>query len=274
MFKSSSSIGVIEISLTALGGVSLMGAITLGFRNYILGAGGCALLSIVVLGARDVCTSEFRRYARREQLRLLADRLGFSFRPRAALNVLGWSEAFRLTHDALEKSTALDKAKSHGIASEKLVSLVMPKSTNVMETAVKANRVAIFDCEYDVPRKDETWNQTVLAIKSAELDFPHLAIHPLTFWSRFVGRYLDVVKSHSSLPEGYGFIGGSEHALEAFAADLHCVIADQISIEMGEGFMLAYKWNKLVEPDDIEAFINFGLDVLRQLLSAKLVGAR
>jgi hypothetical protein len=97
LFKSSSSIGVIEISLTAPGEVALMGAIMLGFRSNIFGAGGCALVSIVALGARDVVTAEFRRYARREQLRHLADRLGFSFRPQAALNVLGGTESFRLT---------------------------------------------------------------------------------------------------------------------------------------------------------------------------------
>jgi hypothetical protein len=122
LFKSSSSIGVIEISLTALGEVALMGAIMFGFRSNIFGAGGCALVSIVALGARDVVTAEFRRYARREQLRHLADRLGFSFRPRAALNVLGWTESFRLTRDALKRSADFHNAKSLGFVFEKMVS--------------------------------------------------------------------------------------------------------------------------------------------------------
>jgi hypothetical protein len=272
MFKSSSSIRVIEISLTALGGVAVMGAIMLGFRGNIFGAGGCALLSIVALGARDVLAAEFRRYTRRELLRHLADRSGFSFRPQTTLNVLGWTEPFRQTRDALKTSNALREAQSHGFASEKLASLVSQKITNMMETAVKGDRVAIFDFEYDVPggAEDETWNQTVLAMKCAELDFPHFAIHPVTFWSKLVSRFLAVVKSHPSLPKGYGFVGEGERVLEAVAPRLHSLLADQVSIEAGESFMLVYKLNKLVEPDDLEAFMNFGLKVHRQLLSAKL----
>jgi hypothetical protein len=141
-----------------------------------------------------------------------------------------------------------------------------------MEVVVEGNRVAIFDFEFDVPgdAEDKMWNQTVLAMKSVELDCPHFAMHPVTFWSKCLSRFLAVVKSHPSLPEGYGFVGEGERVLEVVAPRLHALLADQVSIEVGESFMLVYKLNKLVEPDDMEAFMNVGLKVHRQLLSAKL----
>ncbi len=78
------------------------------------------------------------------------------------------------------------------------------------------------------------------------------------------------MKSHASLPEGYGFVGEDERVLQASAPRLHSLLADQISIEAGEGFMLFYQLNKLVEPEGIERFIDIGLQIRRQLSSTKL----
>jgi hypothetical protein len=238
---------------TLLGGGALMAAFAFGFGSSAIGFGGFALVSMILLAVRDIFAASHKRKTRQEAMRQVATRLGCAFRETAPVNVLGWSESFHLTRDGVVTHEAVEK-----ILSPKVASVLLPKATNVMERSLADATVTIFDYACDRSKREEvTTRQTVLAVRSPTLEFPHLALIPSNWWSRLV----DGFRGNVALPDGYRVITEDAGALERLDERLHTLLDGRTCLEAGEGFMLLYRRDALVAPQDIDELARTGVEI-------------
>ena len=170
---------------TLLGAAAVMAAFTVGLRGGGAGFLGFALVSIFVLGLRDLLCALHLQSLRHDAMRQAAGRLGFSFRTTAPCNVLGWPHSIRLTCEAMTLQHPLEKSPFPSCSS-----LLLSTSRNVMEGTVDEATVAIFDYECDSSRSsDTTVRQTVFAVRSKNLPTPQFSLVAASSWDRLVDRF-------------------------------------------------------------------------------------
>lgn len=230
-----------------------MAAFAFGFRNGGAGFLGFAIVAMIVLGLRSAFEASHKDKARRGAMRQAATRLGFSFRETAPVNVLGWSESFHLTRDGVVAHEAVEKMFSPNLASA-----LLPKARNVMQRSLADATVAIFDYACDRSKRDEvTTRQTVLAVRSPTLEFPHFALIPSNWWDRLV----DGFRGNAALQDGYRVISEDADALGRLDERLLTSLDGRTCLEAGEGFMLLYRRDALVAPQDIDEMARTGLEI-------------
>lgn len=265
---------LIWLILTLLGTAAFAGFMILplfGINFGMFGFMGFGVACLLVLGFRDVLEVSQRANTRSNEMRQAADRISLSFRKTSPCNVLGWSESFELTRDQFRKVDGLKTAESEGYVSKKLSSWVMPDSKNVMEGSVAGARLAIFDFQCDNPRggEDAVWTQTVMALQSARLNFPHFALLPATFWSRLAAWFRTISVPDLQLPDGYRLITGDTSAPDRLIPGLKDWLDGKVSIEAGEEFLLVYRRDKLVDPFEVEQLLESGLHIYEALAAPK-----
>jgi hypothetical protein len=240
---------------TLVGLGSLMGAIAFGFNNSAIGFGVCAIISITGLALRDISEVRNHENARQQAMQQAATRLGLSFRPTAPVNVLGWSTSFRLTHEGMITQQAVDQMLSPGWASA-----LRRECKNVIEQSCGDATVAVFDYACDKPGyEDVTTRQTVLAVRSPRLEFPHFALVPASSWDRIAAR----IRGRDVIQHGHRLIAtGAELQ---FDQQLFGLLDEKTSLEAGEGFLLLYQRDHLVSPEDLEEWFKTGLEVYAAL---------
>ena len=232
-----------------------MAAFALGFHNSAIGFVVCAIVSITVLALRDISEAWNHENARLQAMRQAATRLGLSFRPTAPVNVLGWSTSFQLTHEGMITQQAVDQMLSPGWASA-----LRRECKNVIEQSSEDATVAVFDYECDKPGYDElTTRQTVLAVRSSRLDFPHFALVPANSWDRIAAR----VRGSVVIQHGYRLIAPGADL--QFDERLFGLLDEKTSLEAGEGFLLLYQRDHLVSPEDLEERFKTGLEIYAAL---------
>jgi hypothetical protein len=69
------------------------------------------------------------------------------------------------------------------------------------------------------------------------------------------------------LDHGYRLITGDEQALGPIDERLFSLLDGESSLEAGEGFLLFYRRNKLVPPQDIDEFLATGRQIYDVLTS-------
>ncbi len=128
----------------------------------------------------------------------------------------------------------------------------------------------ILDFECDQPNSEgPASRQTVFVVKSSDFEHPPVALLPARWFDRLIGRFRDAPATSASLPTGYRLIDDCG-AVEALGWRLSTVLDGKISVEAGEGMLLVYRKDKLVEPDQIEDLIRQGLDVYSALRDAAI----
>jgi hypothetical protein len=241
---------VIEVFPTVLGCALIMGAFTFGMDNNPLAFMGLALGSIFILGFRDVALFRHRERKRRTAMKYTAERLQFSFRETSRESLFGWPESFQLARNQESR-----------------------KFTNIMEAPVGQTRVMIFDFQCDKPNSEgPTSRQTVFVVKSSDLDHPVVALLPARWFDKLFGRILATEATSLQLPDGYRMID-SCHAVESLGWRLPTVLDGKLTVEAGEGVLLVYRKDKLVEPDQIEEMIRHGLEIYSAWCDMTLAGS-
>ncbi len=246
---------ILWLILTVVGAAALLGAFYFGISGA-LGFFLLAMVSIAVLGLRDVLSALHLKKERQEAMRQAADRLGWQFRETANFNVLGWPESFQLTREGMKTQKAVKEALSPGWQS-----VLLPKSINVLEQTLDDATFAIFDYHCDNPHvEDATYTQTIFAARSASLNFPYLALLPVTWRDKLVASFREtaiVDDRYRLFCEDAGDVGVSE--------ELTALLDGKICLEVGEGFLLLYRKDKLVDPRDVDSFLQGGLEVYKQI---------
>jgi hypothetical protein len=238
---------------TLLAAGAFMAAFTLGLRNGGLGFLGLGMVSIVALTVRDIIERSHMKKARQEGMRQAATRLGFAFRETAPWNVLGWSESFHLTRHGMETQQAVDKSLSPALAS-----VLTPKASNVLERSIKDAAVAVFDYVCDRSKSDDvTTQQTVFAVHSPTLEFPHYALVPAGWWDRLVGQF----GRNIALRGPYRLISKETDAFGSIDERLFALLDGRRCLEAGEGFLLLYRRDRLLAPQDLDELVRTGLEV-------------
>jgi hypothetical protein len=246
---------------TLLGAGALMAAFAFGLDNGGLAFICFGIASIIILALRDILEGSHKEKNRREAMRQAAARLGFSFRQTAPFNVLGWPESFLLTRDGMKLSQEGEKMWSSTLAS-----WITPRATNVMDRSTEDAAVAVFD--YDGWRRDKqadaTIGDTVFAVRSPKLDFPHFALVPSDWWDRLVDQF----RGNVALEDRYRVISENPGAAERFDERLFPLLDGERCLEAGKGFLLLYRRDRLVAPQDIDELVRTGMEVYSALAGA------
>ena len=237
---------------TLLSAAAAIAAFTVGLRGGGAGFLGFALVSIFVLGLRDLVYRSHHRSLRQDAMREAAGRLGFSFRKTAHCNVLGWPDSMRLTFETIKLQRALEKALPSCSA------LLVPTSQNVMEGTVDEATVAIFDYQCDGSSRSEiTIRQTVFAARSTELPTSQFSLVPAGSWQRLVDRFRGSV----ALQDRRRLISDGTVQFRDLDQRLFASLDWPMTLEAGGGCMLLYQRDRLVAPDEIDDFLAIGMQI-------------
>jgi hypothetical protein len=253
---------VIWLILTLLGVAAVVAAFTVGLRDGGVGFLGFALVSIVVLGLRDLLYASHLRTLRQDAMRQAAERLGFSFRATAACNVLGWPHSMRLTYETIKLQQALEKSPFMSAGSR-----MLSTSQNVIQGTVDEAAVAIFDYECDSTKRGDTLvRQTVLAVRSTNLPTPQFSLAAASAWDRLVDRFREggAIQDHRRL------ISDGEVRFRDLDEQLFGRLDRQMTLEVGGGCMLLYRRGRLVAPNEIDDFLATGLHICSLLSGMEL----
>lgn len=236
------SLTIAGVAAMLLTGIALFG----GGSGFML----WGFVTIVTLGVRDLVCRASKLDERQEAMRKLASDLEFTFRESAPVNVLGWSDTFELTRHVTKIS---DQLKESDLA--KWMPWFVPKSRNVMERFIEDIQMVVFDCP--IPKNDvETWH-TVIALKSPDLEMPHLAVHTKSIWDNVAAK----LQQHVSVHENFRVNAESPQAFEVVSDQLVEWLGDQWSLEVGEGFLLLYRRDKTATPMEIDEMIRRALEI-------------
>jgi hypothetical protein len=238
---------------TLLSAAAAMAAFTVGLRDSGAGFLGFALVSIVVLGLRDLLYASQHRSLRQDWMRQAAGRLGFSFRQTAPGNVLGWPQSIRLTCEAMKLQQVLEQSPFPFCSS-----VLVPTSRNVMEGTVDNATVAIFDYQCDGSNRSEiTIRQTVFAARSTDLPTSRFSLVPASSWDRLVDRF----GASGAIQHRYRLISDGSVQFRDFDERLFACLDGQMTLEAGGGCMLLYRRDRLVAPEELDAFLATGLQI-------------
>jgi hypothetical protein len=241
---------VIEVFPTVLGCALIMGAFTFGLDSNPLAFMGLALAAIITLGCRDLALFCHWRRTRRARMKRVAERLQFTFREIAQENVCGWPELFRLGNNQTER-----------------------KFTNVMEAPVGQTRVVILDFECDKPNSEgPASRQTVFAVRSVDIDHPHVALIPARWMDQLFGAFRERSAATVRVPNGYRLIDNCG-AVETLGWRLSGLLDGKTTVEAGEGVLLVYRKDKLAQPDQIEELMRQGLEIYSAWCDMTLAGS-
>ncbi len=220
--------------------------------------GGGALL-LFLLTIRDRFEGGERLADREDELRQVAERLGFDFDKGKSsdLNVLGWSDSFRITSRTQETADALGAIPFGGALFQMCYEV-----SNVMRRSAEVGTLAVFDfCQPNPRQADATLRQTVLALKSKELEFSYFAITPTNFDDRLSSRF----RSDVNIRDGYRCYGEPPEGIQEELRSLSEVLQASFTLEAGDGCLMLYRcelanrdrtWLKALE---IEALVRQSL---------------
>jgi hypothetical protein len=242
---------------TLLSAAAAMAAFTVGLRDGGAGFLGFALVSIVVLGLRDLLYASHQGSLRHAAMQQAANRLGFSFRQTAPGNVLGWPPSIRLTHEAMKLEQALKKSPFCS-------SVLVPTSRNVIEGTIDNATVAIFDYQCDGSNRSEiTIRQTVFAARSADLPTPQFSLVPASSLDR-------VFRGSGTLQDRRRLISDGTVQFRDLDERLLAYLDRQMTLEAGGGCMLLYRRDRLVAPEEIDNFLSVGRQICTLLCGMNL----
>jgi hypothetical protein len=249
---------------TLLGASAVMAAFTVGLHDGGASFLAFGLVSIVVLGLRDLVYSWHRRSSRQDAMRQVADRHGFSFRKTARCNVLGWPDAMRLTYETIKLQQAVEKSPFPSAGS------LLSSSRNVMEGTIDEATVAIFDYECDSSRRgDMLVDQTVFAASSADLPSPQFSLAAASAWDRLIDQF----RVSSAIQDRRRLISDGAVQFRDLDSRLFTALDRRMTLEVGGGCMLLYQRGRIVEPDDFDGFLATGLQIHRLLSGMNLLAA-
>ena len=93
------------------------------------------------------------------------------------------------------------------------------------------------------------------------LEFPHVALFPATLWDRLAAKFSAKVV----IQNGYRVVSQDSETLGSLDDQLSASIDGKMCLEVGEGFLLLYRRDKLVDPQDLEDFLRIGLRIYSQV---------
>lgn len=206
------------------------------------------LIVVVALGALAVAAVlHYREKQRREDLRSLAVRLGFSFSPDVDPHLL----------DGLRRFHLFSQGRSRQIR-------------NIMRGELQDIAVTLADFRYTTGsgKHSHTHDQTVLLFESERLDLPAFTLCPEGFFHKVAGAfgYEDIDFDGSpAFSDAYLLKSDDECRIRAiFTSEVRAYYArhDRLCTE-GEGSQLVhYLAGRRVAPERIEQRLQEGLDVL------------
>jgi len=130
----------------------------------------------------------------------------------------------------------------------------------------------IFEYTYTGEYSDNDVSQTVLRFKDAKLNLPSFSIQSEGLWEKvkttFTGEDIDF-DSHPRFSKHFRLQGKDEAAVRAlFAPDLLTYLESKagICIDGAADELLVYRAGETVRPEDLDAFLKEGEDVLAHLL--------
>jgi hypothetical protein len=178
--------------------------------------------------------------ARTAALRALAERLGWSFREEAGVEVIPDAERFELFTQGHTR-----------------------KVRNFMAGSVDGVKAAVFDYAYTTGggKNQTTWQQTVACVHTREMDLPLFSLRPETFFHR-IGQlfgYQDIdLERRPVFSDAYLLRGTDEAAVRAAFAPMVTEFfeARQKLCATGAGPVL-YLWRTggRVKPEGVEALL-------------------
>jgi hypothetical protein len=234
------------LCLTLVGALAMLGAFWFGIQGGVMLFMLFAVISIVVLGARDNFNYSKRQSERTEQFSQRAAELGFDFQEAAPFNLLGWDNVFALTKQAFPLDAAIDELSLLG----KFVSSGMPKSRNVLLRSVEEARLALFD--YRFSDNDVIYHQATAAIQSPRLDHPYFALFPANMGHKFLDGFQKVPVVH----DDHRLVTEANISVTDIAAIAETLDANT-TLEVCDGYLLLYRSNRRpLNPEDIETKIS------------------
>jgi hypothetical protein len=99
------------------------------------------------------------------------------------------------------------------------------------------------------------------AMRSSELAFPHFALVPSDWW----GRLVDRLRGNVALQGRYRAIGEDPRVTERFDERHFPLLNGQTCLEAGEGFLLLYRRNRVVAPENVDELVRTGLGICSKL---------
>jgi hypothetical protein len=206
------------------------------------------LIVFVALGALAVGVMlYYREKQRREDLRSVAGKLGFSFSPAGDPHLLGRLGQFHLFSQGRSR-----------------------KVRNVMRGEIQDIAVSLFDYRYTTGsgKHNHTHSQTVLLFESERLALPFFTLRPEGFFHRMAGAfgYEDIDFDDSpAFSDAYLLKGGDEDRIRAiFTPEVRAYYTrhDRLCTEGERGRLVHYRADRRVSPERIESWLQEGLDVL------------
>lgn len=226
--------------------------VPVGFPGLVIGG----MLSISLLGFRDVAWHATKPDHRQEQLGQLGPTINFSYTEQTEHNPLGLSDSFLLTKRGVEMAKAIE-----GTMILNWFAFALPKFRNFFQRTIDDMTVAVFDYECSENDESPVVKQTVFALQSPDLHCPHVALCPATTWDRFASK----VSSSVQLACGYRVTSEDEELAAELAEQLGDLLDGATWIEFGEGHLLLYRRDQLVEHYQIDTFIKEGMTAYPQI---------
>ena len=225
--------------LSIIGAASMLGFLFGPARFSHPACVALGIISIFSLGLRDVLMGSSKERARSQAIEAVANQLGYSYKERASANLLGWSESFELTRNALKASKEIDPTSALG----RIAAIGAPKSVNIVTAEFDSIAIALFD--YEFSENDATYRKCVAAIASEQLAIPFFALIPASIVNKFArtksihGNHRLVTDSADLPAHGWGEIASQ--------------LDGDMKLEVGDGHMLLYRTsNRSIEPTEIE----------------------
>ena len=233
--------GLVWLLLTLCGAAALLLAIWYGLQSswlFML----LALISITLLGIRDIMSHSDGRRQRCEQLCQRAEELGFTFRETAEFNPLGWDASFELTREAFQWRTVEEELS----LLSRYVRLAAPKSRHLLLKSEKAVEIALFD--YEFSQNDAIYCQATAALAASELPQAYCAWHPANTWHKLADGWRNTSAIHAS----HRLVTEASIAESEAAAVADCLDADA-TLEVGQGYLLLYRKDcRPLQPAELE----------------------
>lgn len=169
---------------------------------------------------------------------------------------------------AHEPDKTLVKRYSHfGFLSEGRYGLI----NNLIEGDTGEVALQIFDYSYRIGsgRKDSKRKQTVVSLKSSQLNIPNLTIHPKGYFRQTSSMaHQDIqIASHPTFSEMFVLNSDDEQVVRNFLkpAALEYFENHRIWLEASGDTFIIYKLGHRIKPDEIENFLSQAYDVYNVL---------
>ena len=184
---------------------------------------------------------------RMEQLRAVADRMGFSFSAQAEPSLWAQVEGFHLFSKGRRR-----------------------RSHNVMRRQIHDIDVTLFDYRYTTGsgKHQHTHHRSVALFETGRLDLPSFTLRPKHFFHRVANAlgWQDIIfEAHPVFSENYLLQGGDEDRIRRIFDEetlLYYTRHPDLHTE-GDGRRLVfYRGGRRVDPQGMEAFLQQGLDIL------------